>query len=109
MLVVWSNDEKGSHVISQCEEAYTTCIASARWFGVTTVGHAQSLMNLNAFSNILRNIKCKCLASSLWSCVAWLIRKARNEFIFNGVDFRIDKMVEEMKAKLWSSFYVRRV
>lgn len=42
-------------------------------------------------------------------CVEWLIWKGRNDAIFEGKTFWVDKTCDEIKAKLWSWFYVKNL
>lgn len=70
------------------------------WLGVTIVLHSFSFSSIKGKNG-------KHVAIAIWQCVVWLLWKWRNALIFEGIAFSVDKIVKELKSRLWSWFSVK--
>ncbi|KAL8550447.1 hypothetical protein ACS0TY_009035 [Phlomoides rotata] len=64
--------------------------------------HLNPCLNLLAHSSVFKGKNSRHKVITIWLCVVWLLWKQRNAIIFEGVEFSIDKTVDELKARLWS-------
>lgn len=51
--------------------------------------------------------KHKKIVSTFWIDTIWTIWKCRNELIFDGIVACLDKVIDELKARLWSWLTVK--
>ncbi|KAL8479384.1 hypothetical protein ACS0TY_026309 [Phlomoides rotata] len=65
------------------------------------------LINLLHFCNFFRGKRGKIVAVSVWECVVWLLWKWRNAKVFRAEELRVNKVMEEVKARLWSWLVVK--
>ncbi|KAL8552774.1 hypothetical protein ACS0TY_001455 [Phlomoides rotata] len=77
------------------------------WIGIVMVMQCKPSLNLIAHCGAFRGKKGKIFSVSVWSCVVWVIWKLRNDVIFNNVEVCFDKVVEEIKARIWSWFVTK--
>ncbi|KAL8532344.1 hypothetical protein ACS0TY_008806 [Phlomoides rotata] len=101
-----NKEETAKHIFFECEMSHKVWMHCYRWLGFSTVLHSNPCLNLLAFYYLFRGKKGRLKAAT---CVVWLIWKGRNAFIFEGVEFQIEKIVEELKARVWSWFYIHDV
>ncbi|KAL8548844.1 hypothetical protein ACS0TY_007927 [Phlomoides rotata] len=95
-------DESGSHIFFECDFSYKVWMSCFNWFGISTVVHSKSWINLLSYSNVFKRKKGRQTATTIWLDIVWLIWKHRNALIFDGFAFSVDRILDELKARLWS-------
>lgn len=71
--------------------------------------HSNSFSNLIGNSRVLRGGQVRKVVVALWSCIVWRLWKGRNYLLFNNVDFCLEVVVEDIKARLWSWCFVKKL
>ncbi|KAL6518068.1 hypothetical protein OROMI_033769 [Orobanche minor] len=103
------NDESGKHFFFECSISYKVWMECFKWLGLSTVMQSNSFSNLIRNSRLLRGVQGRKVVVTLWSCIVWRLWKSRNDVIFNDADFCLDVVVEDIKARLWSWCFVKKI
>lgn len=103
--VFYDNDmENMKHVLFECPFSYGIWMSCCKWLGVETAFPSDTSMNLLLFSSFFRSSNGKKFAVSIWECVVWSLWKLRNARIFRNEEINGDKLLKEIKTRLWSWF-----
>lgn len=66
------------------------------------VCHNKAMDHFLQHSVIFGKRKSKKLASIFWTALVWEIWNSRNEFVFNGKVFDVQRVLKDFKARVWS-------
>ncbi|XP_057811338.1 uncharacterized protein LOC131025559 [Salvia miltiorrhiza] len=96
-----SHTEDMNHLFFTCSQTVEIWLAIIQWLGVQTVQQREVCNHFIAFMG-LGNKAATPFLSSVWICLIWSLWKVRNECIFDQGSWNKDKMVFEIKQRLWS-------
>ncbi|XP_057803688.1 uncharacterized protein LOC131019017 [Salvia miltiorrhiza] len=96
-----SHPEDLKHLLFSCSFSMNIWKSILDWLGFQAVLQQSPIEHFLAFTNIGKKEMANFL-SSVWICTTWCIWKMRNEFVFNQGKGDIEKMVAEIKSRLWS-------
>ncbi|KAL8483406.1 hypothetical protein ACS0TY_026198 [Phlomoides rotata] len=102
-----AREESSRHIFFECEVSYKVWMSCLNWLGVASALQSDPCRNLSAFRQNARRGKGMLVLVVIWQCMIWLIWKARNAIIFEGVTFNSNNLLEELKARVWSWFVVK--
>lgn len=97
-----AQEEDAAHLFFLCPvtfEIWRTCYS---WLGVPMVIHQNIIGNFLMHSGLFKGKRGKTLSMCIWECIVWVIWKARNNVIFNDIAFNSEKVLEEVKGRVWS-------
>ncbi|KAL8477969.1 hypothetical protein ACS0TY_030029 [Phlomoides rotata] len=97
------------HIFFECEFSYKVWMECCKWMGVVTILSSIPSTNLLHFSNFFRGKRGKNAAVCVWECVVWSLWKWRNAKVFRAGECRVSKVVEDVKARLWSWLVVKDI
>lgn len=100
-------NEDTHHLFFECKFVSEIWHNIYKWVGVNMVPHSDPLVNFLQHGEMFESTSQGNLASTLWIAAIWSIWKTRNEKIFEHIIPKIRKLVEEIKARLWSWLVVK--
>lgn len=107
MSIVWENDESVSHVFLTCKTSKNVWSLIFGWLKVMGVRHNNILHHMVQFRSLFKQKGSRLLLSNIWTTTIWSIWSGRNELVFNGKEFNIDRCFKEIKSKVWSWMVVK--
>ncbi|XP_057803191.1 uncharacterized protein LOC131018490 [Salvia miltiorrhiza] len=93
-------EETIEHLLFLCHKTDEIWKEILRWTGKQAVFHFKSKAHFNAFVN-LGSKKDVDFFLGVWLCVIWSIWKIRNNCIFNQGSWNKERVMAEIKARLW--------
>lgn len=102
-------EESSNHVFFLCAQAHAIWMEVYQWLNFPFVLQPQALPNLLAHCQIGRGKKNKIIVSCIWLGVIWVIWKWRNDIIFRGGSFILEKIIEEIRCRTWSWMLAREL
>lgn len=99
--------EDESHVFSLCPLARNVWVAVYRWLDFPLVIHCDPSVHFLSHIGIFKSKRGKLLATCIWECTAWVLWKARNKYIFNNEQANAERLVEEIKGRVWSWCFIK--
>lgn len=102
-------EESANHLFLHCPLPYEIWTACYRWLGVQTVCHGNIRDHFLMHFGLLKGKRGKKLAICIWECVVWLIWKAINNYIFRGLESFSERILDEVKSRVWSWCLVKKI
>ncbi|XP_057793258.1 uncharacterized protein LOC131009871 [Salvia miltiorrhiza] len=96
-----SNQESIEHLFFECQRAVEVWNEILVWIGKVAVNHHSAKGHFLAFTNLGRKEEISFL-TGVWSCTIWCMWKQRNGCKFNQEPWNKDKLIAEIKSRLWS-------
>ncbi|XP_057803747.1 uncharacterized protein LOC131019081 [Salvia miltiorrhiza] len=93
--------ETCNHLLFSCNKSAEIWYDVIFWLGKKSVFHCSAREHFTAFMNIGDKGDGYFLRS-VWLCIVWCIWKCRNECKFNQGQWNKDKMIREIKTRLWT-------
>ncbi|KAL8476037.1 hypothetical protein ACS0TY_028632 [Phlomoides rotata] len=97
-----STAETVRHIFFECEFSHKVWMECCNWLGVVTVLPSNPTMNQLHFSSFLRGRRGRIDVVCVWEGIVWTLWKWRNSKFFKGIEVSVNKIVDEIKARLWS-------
>ncbi|XP_057791183.1 uncharacterized protein LOC131008313 [Salvia miltiorrhiza] len=94
-------EETIEHLFFLCQKTDEIWKEILSWTGNQAAFHSKTKAHFNAFVNLGSN-KDVDFFLAVWMCVIWSIWKTRNNCIFNQGSWNKDRMMAEIKARLWA-------
>lgn len=101
-LICGLTSESADLVFIHCIGAKSIWRGCLQWMNIDLASHSNIKDHFVMFSGILLGKRGITFSVCLWEYVVWIIWKTRNKLIFEGVEFNSVKILEEIKARLWS-------
>ncbi|XP_057774855.1 uncharacterized protein LOC130993835 [Salvia miltiorrhiza] len=95
------NEESIEHLFFDCQKAVEIWNEILIWIGKLAVNHHTAKDHFLAFTNLGRKEDISFL-TCVWICTIWCLWKLRNGCKFNQELWSKDKMIAEIKSRLWS-------
>ncbi|XP_057770688.1 uncharacterized protein LOC130990474 [Salvia miltiorrhiza] len=96
-----SSEESIDHLFFSCHKSDEIWKSIFLWIDKQSVCHTKAKNHLNAFIN-LGNKDDLSFLLQVWIGTVWCIWKWRNDCIFNQGNWNKERVVSEIKAKIWS-------
>ncbi|XP_057808801.1 uncharacterized protein LOC131023272 [Salvia miltiorrhiza] len=93
-------EESVEHLFFSCAKIEEVWKEVILWMGKQAVFHLKAKPHFNAFANLGKKEDVKFL-TAVWCCVVWCIWKKRNECIFEQGSWSKERMVAEIKTRIW--------
>ncbi|XP_057809125.1 uncharacterized protein LOC131023599 [Salvia miltiorrhiza] len=94
--------ESADHLFLSCPKTEMIWNEIQKWTGFYTARPDSIEAHFDSFIHMGRGKKSKKLLEALWTCTTWLIWKGRNESRFENKNWQVEKLMGEIKARLWS-------
>lgn len=94
--------ETANHLLIHCRGTAGIWGKVLLWLNVVAANHEGACDHFLQFLGLIQGKRGKHFCIGLWVCVVWVIWKSRNSLIFETKDFVADKIVDEIKAHMWS-------
>lgn len=95
-------EESVYHLFFDCSLARKIWNAVYEWTNLWMVQHNQPARNFMQHCEIFGHGRKGKVASALWIAIVWSLWNYRNRVLFEGIKWKEDRIVEEIKARLWS-------
>lgn len=97
-----SEIETAAHLFLGCPHTSEVWFEIYRWLSITSAMHNQVREHFLQFSGYFHWKRGESLAACTWICCVWVIWKWRNKIIFENVSWNKDRVVEEIRGRVWS-------
>lgn len=101
------HEETIGHILFSCKVSWSLWVLVYKWIGLEVVCHNTPVHHYLQHAELFGGKKGKMIAATVWSAIIWVIWNARNEYVFNGKEFVIQKAFREIKARVWSWIVIR--
>lgn len=96
------------HVFYSCEFAKVVWNLIYVWIKHPLIIHVDPVIHFNSHVGIFKSKRGKTISACIWACTVWAIWKARNELIFHNKAVSPERVVEEIKGRIWSWCLVKK-
>ncbi|XP_057794115.1 uncharacterized protein LOC131010566 [Salvia miltiorrhiza] len=93
-------EESIDHLFFSCSKSEEVWKELIQWMGKQVVFHHKAKPHFNVFVNLGHKEDVMFL-TAVWICVVWCVWKKRNECIFNQGSWIKERMVSEIKTRIW--------
>ncbi|XP_057779695.1 uncharacterized protein LOC130998280 [Salvia miltiorrhiza] len=94
-------EESIEHLFFECQKSVEIWNENLKWIGKQAVNQHTAKEHFSAFTNLGRKEDTSFL-TCVWICTIWCLWKQRNGCKFNQDLWSKDKVVAEIKSRLWS-------
>ncbi|XP_057779398.1 uncharacterized protein LOC130997977 [Salvia miltiorrhiza] len=93
--------ETTDHIFFKCESSSAIWTDVAFWLGKNTALHCKVRDHFNAFINLGDKKETRALLG-VWAGVIWVLWKTRNECKFQQGEWNKNRVVADLKSRVWS-------
>ncbi|XP_057779420.1 uncharacterized protein LOC130997999 [Salvia miltiorrhiza] len=97
-----SSEETTEHLFLHCPKAAAVWDQIFQWLDIKTANPRGILQHFISFISAGKRKKERRLLKALWVGTVWLLWESRNESRFQGKVWDIDRLVLQIKGRLWS-------
>jgi len=96
-----SEVETAHHLFLHCEVATNVWKAIMRWFDCSFLMPSDFFIHWECWSGMERNKKIRKGLWLVWNTSIWVIWRARNDKIFNNLNWEVGEIIEEIQVLSW--------
>ncbi|XP_057779422.1 uncharacterized protein LOC130998000 [Salvia miltiorrhiza] len=94
--------ETTNHLLLSCPKTEKVWIGIHWWLGIKAAWPQSVEAHFDLFTNLDKGNEGRLFLATVWVCTTWLLWKRRNESRFEGKNWEINDVIEEVKVRMWS-------